>query len=241
MRFVEAYIALLRQQHHHRNCLVLSVAATASMEDTVLIDIFEAMEAYLKAQQALSAALKTGHMSLAQAKYSLKPGALSQLSYPGETAACAVVQATGSDPTELSLRSSMGPAGLSKQASGGSSRQPRPSDDTGRNSSKDKSKSHPSNPVAWFAPLPPPSLPAAQQSFQEALQQAVAAANSIYRLRHKLEGAGLCLEEAAAAAGAGDSPSAAAEAEHRQDACSKLECSSSAVMQLLADLKVAPV
>jgi hypothetical protein len=174
--------------------------------DQAHVQLFECLEAYLEAREALHAALKDGHFHLARAKYSM--GSLGQQQYPADMRAGAWIsmRAGGDAPDAaqpaLHLQRSPYPAAPSQPlpdsddddldsaiqqelAAAGSSQgggdgaapgQPRRPRAPRRSCSG-------ADAISWFGALPSPALKQAQSSFDASLQHTVSVATLAARLQ----------------------------------------------------------
>jgi hypothetical protein len=197
-----------------------------------LLDAFELLEEYLVAHEKLSLALRSGHLHLAQAKYSLPPGTVGRERYPSHMKAAARVI---SDESKLELsftprsqesqalnpqqpttevctsqtsadEAAPEPATDCTSAPGMSSDQSAPNTTSSSSTSEKASKltkTSPRNPAAWFAPLPPRALHQAQEQFTSALQQAVQLAKCRQRLLKQVDP--LAFEQLSAVSGVAES------------------------------------
>ena len=182
---------------------------------TALSTAFELLEEYLVAHESLASFLRSGHLHLAQAKYSLPPGTIGRERYPSSMHAAARV---ASDESKLDFSLTKGAQGswssgrlqpcsndITKENLSSTSASERTTDavpapnaspdgrdtttTTSSSSKKAPKLSQPTsrNPAAWFAPLPPGPLTQAQEQFSSALQHAVQLAKCRQKLLKQLD------------------------------------------------------
>jgi hypothetical protein len=177
----------------------------------------QCIEDYLGAQEQLGLALKDGLLNIARGKYTLG-GALGQQRYPGDMQASVLLQpcpAAGDDAIyeEFQLQPSTTGrehAGRRRQSSSCTAQQQHeqqepsptaagPAAATDAGASLEPHACSSSDALTWFAALPPQPVRQAQSDFAGALQQAVAAANALQRLRQLAADLGLQDEQQDAA------------------------------------------
>jgi hypothetical protein len=186
----------------------------------------QCIDDYLGAQKKLGVALKDGLLNIARGKYTLG-GALGQQQYPGDMQASVLLQpcpAADEDAIydEFQLQPSttgQGHAARRRHSSSYTAQQqheqqesssttagPAAAPDSGasieQHSAGNACSSSSSDTLAWFSALPPQPVRQAQSDFAGALQQAVAAANALQRLRQLAADLGLQDEQQDAASDA---------------------------------------
>jgi hypothetical protein len=184
----------------------------------------QCIENYLEAQQQLGVALKDGLLNIARGKYTLGSD-LGQQRYPGDMRATVLLQpcpATDDDAIYDEFQLQPPPAGQEhagqrRHSSSCTAQQRHEQQEPGHpaagpaaaaatsSSIEPRSTDHAcssSNSLAWFSALPPQPVRQAQSNFAGALQQAVAAANALQRLRQLAADLGLQDEQVDAASDA---------------------------------------
>ncbi|KAI8908268.1 hypothetical protein DFJ77DRAFT_474455 [Powellomyces hirtus] len=138
---------------------------SASRADTHLLSLFSHIDTYIQHQSLLANHTSDGSLALAAAKYALGPTSISQIQYDARMQATRTINIL---QVEDRQRESGGEGGERLEWV----------------FEEQQEKVKKGNPIAWFAPLPPTSLRAAQTSFTQLVHVAVRLANIVREIEH---------------------------------------------------------